>query len=263
MLEVPEGTLVFDADSGVLLKDLRRPGEEFCVARGGRGGKGNARFATPTEQAPRIATPGEPGERRRIRLELRLLAHGGFVGFPNAGKSSLLRALTAAKPKVGDYPFTTLAPVLGVLEDEYGEQLILADLPGIIEGASRGVGLGEQFLRHMHRAGFLLEVLDGSLPSKELVTRHRILLEELARAPVTIPPVRALLLNKSDLLTPASLSRKRVALERATGLPVLPVSARTGAGLEELKTLLFTLFRAAREPSPSPSFQVPSHALGS
>src|SRR5690606_7731515 len=159
-IRVPPGTLAYDDDTGELLCDLG-PGQEFVIARGGKGGWGNEHFKSATNQAPRNATPGEPGECRRVRLELKLIADVGLIGMPNAGKSTLLAATTRATPKIADYPFTTLSPQLGIAELDRERRLVLADIPGLIEGAAQGAGLGHEFLRHIERTRLLVHVLDA------------------------------------------------------------------------------------------------------
>ena len=236
-LRVPVGTLVYDADTGDLLADLSRPGMRFVAARGGKGGRGNAHFTTPTRQTPRFAEKGLPGERRTLRLELKLLADVGIVGMPNAGKSTLISRISAAKPKIADYPFTTLVPNLGVVRYQ-DQSFVVADIPGLIEGAHAGVGLGHQFLRHVERARLLLYLLDVSpfatAPPLEAFETLRRELElynpDLARKPALAA------LNKIDTLAPderAALDAIRCAIE-AHGYEVFPISAYTGEGLEAL-----------------------------
>jgi GTP-binding protein len=237
-LEVPVGTQVFDADG--LLADLSEPEETFVVAEGGEGGRGNGSFATSTRRAPAFRERGLPGEEREIRLELKVLSDVGLVGLPNAGKSSLLGRLTRAAPKVGDYPFTTLEPVLGTLDAE-DRQLVLADIPGLIEGASGGAGLGHEFLAHVERTRLLVHVLDlapldGSDPEQNFATIEAELAaydERLASLP------RILALNKADLV-PAEEAERAARQWRARlgDAPVLITSAATGHGLEDLKTEL-------------------------
>ncbi len=243
VIEVPLGTRVFDAESGELIADLVEHGQTALVARGGEGGRGNAAFKSPTRQAPRFAEAGLPGEKRRLRLELLSLADVGLVGYPNAGKSSLLAALTRARPKVASYPFTTLTPNLGVVEDEEGlERFTLADIPGIVEGASRGKGLGLDFLRHVARTRVLLYVLDAAdAPEEALAT---LLAEVVAYDPALGKRPALVALNKVDLLGEDALEPlvRRLAVR---GLPLLPVSAKTGAGLAELKTALFAFLEKA------------------
>ena len=256
-IEVPLGTRVFDAETGELLADLGEPGQTVLVARGGEGGRGNAAFTSPTRQAPRFAEAGLPGERRRLRLELLSLADVGLVGYPNAGKSSLLAALTRARPKVADYPFTTLTPNLGVVEDEEGmRRFTLADIPGIIEGASEGKGLGLEFLRHVARTRGLLFVLDASEdPEAALGTLLR---EVKAYDPELLRRPALVALNKVDLLEEGEAELWAEELARF-GFPVVPISAKTGEGLPALKEALFALLEKApkiRPAEPKPREEV-------
>src|ERR687896_128131 len=234
-LPVPPGTVVFDAASRDLLADLVVPEQRFMVARGGRGGLGNTHFATATHQVPRHAQKGEPGEERRLRLELRLIADVGLVGLPNAGKSTLLAALTAARPKVGDYPFTTLEPNLGVLDlsvdDEQDDRRpTLADLPGLIEGASAGAGLGHAFLRHVERTRVLVHVVDMSSADPE--RDFGIIRDELeARDPRLLEKTTLVAANKMDLGPDPAVVAAFTDARTRQGLTVVPIAAATGAGL--------------------------------
>ncbi|GAB5603683.1 GTPase ObgE [Thermus sp. FJN-A] len=255
-IEVPRGTRVYDADTGELLGDLTQEGETLLVARGGEGGRGNLHFVTPTRQAPRFAEAGEEGERRRLRLELMLIADVGLVGYPNAGKSSLLAATTRAHPKIAPYPFTTLSPNLGVVEVGEEGRFTLADIPGIIAGASQGKGLGLEFLRHIARTRVLLYVLDAT---EEPLRAFRTLREEVGAYDKDLLQRPSLIaLNKVDLLSPEEV-RARVGELAQEGLPVLPVSALTGEGLAELKEALWSLVRstpAPELPKPAPRAEV-------
>jgi GTPase len=233
-LRVPVGTQVFDAE-GRVLADLAHPGARAVVAHGGRGGAGNKRFAGPTHQAPRIAEVGEPGEEATVELRLKLLADAALLGFPNAGKSSLLRRISNARPKVAEYPFTTLAPVLGTVDSPDGRQLTVADVPGLVEGASEGVGLGDEFLAHLERARLFLHVVEAD---EDVRARFEAIDRELAAygAGLAERP-QIVVLSKVDLLAePPS-----VELGDARVLATVPTSAVTGEGVAELKRLLFEL----------------------
>ena len=228
VIDVPVGTLVHDEDG--LLADLSEPGQEFVVARGGSAGRGNASFATSTRRAPAFREKGLPGEEREVRLELRVLSDAGLVGLPNAGKSSLLRALSAARPKVGDYPFTTLTPQLGVVDEKtYREPFVVADIPGLISGASEGRGLGNRFLRHVARARLLVLVLDAS---EDPEGAEGALRAELYRAGLSEKPA-FVVLNKIDTLDDELREYLREAFPGA-----MQVSALTGEGVRELRDLL-------------------------
>ena len=227
-IKIPVGTLIKDLESQVILKDLSTPGESFTIAKGGKGGKGNSNFKSSTRQAPRKATEGKLGETKQIQLELKLLADCGLVGFPNAGKSSLIRKLSAARPKVGNYPFTTLAPNLGVVKLKTGEDLVLADVPGLIEGAAEGKGLGRRFLKHLERTSCLIFLIDpvSHIPAKE---QYRILCHELhSYQPEFSHKDRIIVINKCDL------GEFEFELPKTENHPVLRVSAINGNGLPEL-----------------------------
>ncbi|MEP6892829.1 MAG: GTPase ObgE [Gaiellaceae bacterium] len=241
-LTVPVGTQVFAAD-GSLVTDLMRDGQRLVVARGGSGGRGNSQFATPTRQTPRFAETGLPGEERDLDLHLKLLADAALAGLPNAGKSSLLRRISNAKPKVADYPFTTLAPVLGTV-DGPDRQLTVADVPGLIEGASEGVGLGHAFLAHLERARLLVHVIDASLETS-VVERFATIDHELVLYGAGLEERSQLIvLNKTDM--PDAVAVFEHADPRIVG--VLAVSALTGEGIDELKRTLFELCPVAPEP---------------
>jgi len=234
-LHVPVGTAVY-GDAGDLIADLTHSDARVVLARGGHGGRGNAQFATPTRQTPRFAEVGEPGEERTVDLRLKLLADAAMAGLPNAGKSSLLRRLSNAKPKVADYPFTTLEPVLGTIEAPDGAQLTVADVPGLIEGASEGIGLGHEFLAHLERARLLLHVIDAS--ADDVVERFRTIDRELALYGAGLDErPQAIVLNKIDLVQDSPSFEHQD--PRIVG--VFRVSAVTGEGIEHLKRSLFSL----------------------
>jgi GTP-binding protein len=259
-LAVPPGTVVFDAGSGELVADLVQPQQRVMVARGGRGGLGNTHFATATHQAPRHAQKGEPGETRRLRLELRLIADVGLVGLPNAGKSTLLAALTAARPRVADYPFTTLEPNLGVLDlsaDDPADERrpTLADLPGLIEGASSGAGLGHAFLRHVERTRVLVQVVDMAAPSPE--RDFAVIREELeARDPALLEKSTLVAANKMDLRPDPGVLRAFESARAREGLEVIRVSALEEVGLADLRRAL------ARVLPPADELGQPAEAAG-
>ncbi len=243
ILKVPVGTIVKDANTGDIIADLVKHGDEVIAARGGRGGKGNARFTSPTRQAPNFAENGEPGEERWIILELKLIADVGLIGLPNVGKSTLLSVMTQAKPKIADYPFTTLTPNLGVVGVDDGKSFVMADIPGLISGAHEGAGLGHQFLRHVERTKVLIHVLDGSgLESEDPIEDFEIINNELKQYNEKLlnkPQVVAV--NKIDLPS-AKQNYKR--LERVLtekGYTVFPISATAKIGLTELKRHVYQI----------------------
>ncbi len=247
---VPAGTVVRDADSGELLADLTREGDELVVVRGGRGGLGNSHFATSVRQAPRVAEKGEPGEERNLALELKLIADVGLAGYPNAGKSTLLAAVSAARPKIADYPFTTLEPNLGVVEID-DHIFVLADIPGLLEGAAQGVGLGVQFLRHIERTRLLIHVLDGSggLEGHDPLVAFDTINAELAAygEGIDLKP-QLVAINKIDL---PEAQEKFPALQAALaerGYTALPISAATGAGVRDLMRATWQLLEAQPVP---------------
>ncbi len=248
VLKVPPGTAVHDAISNDLLADLVQEGERFVMAQGGRGGRGNATFKGPTRQAPRMAELGAPGESRWLLLELKLTADVGIVGMPNAGKSTLLAAVTAARPKIADYPFTTLVPNLGVVETDSGASFVLADIPGLIEGAHQGAGLGQEFLRHVERTRVLLHVLDASAgPAEELLRRYAQVQTELkAYRPELARRAQLVVLNKMDAVTDReSIDRFQQAM-LGRRRRVYLISAATRAGCDELLDATWEALQAER-----------------
>lgn len=237
-VKVPVGTLVYDEDTGELLGDLTHEHQELKVAQGGRHGLGNTRFKSSTNRAPRKATPGKRGERRRLRLELKLLADVGLLGMPNAGKSTLIRAVSGARPKVADYPFTTLHPNLGVVSVGMGRGFLMADIPGLIEGAAEGAGLGIRFLKHLQRTRVLLHVIDVLPPDGSDPVQHaKAIVQELEKFnPELAARERWLVLNKLDLLPPEECTARCAAIVRGlhwTG-PLFEIAAIKGEGTEAL-----------------------------
>jgi GTP-binding protein len=251
VLRVPVGTVVHDDDSGELLADLAHDGARALVARGGKGGLGNLHFKSSTNRAPRQCTPGEPGEERRLRLELKVLADVGLLGMPNAGKSTFIRAVSAARPKVADYPFTTLHPNLGVVRVDAERSFVLADIPGLIEGAAQGAGLGHQFLRHLARTRLLLHIVDLAphAPDVDPVREARAIVEELRQYDESLyRKPRWLVLNKTDLVDADTRAARIAEFVQAFGWsgPVYAISALSGEGCPVLVYDIMAHLDAAR-----------------
>lgn len=236
VIEVPVGTAVFDADSGEFLCEVTEDGQEINLLRGGKGGLGNVHFATSTNRTPRYAQPGQPGIEKAVVLELKLLGDVGLVGFPNAGKSTLLSALSSAKPKIADYPFTTMEPQLGIVSYRDSQSFVMADIPGIIEGAAEGKGLGLRFLRHIERNAVLLFMVPAD--ADDIRKEYEVLLHELREFnPDLEIKNRVLAISKSDMLDDEL--RQEIEGTLPADVPHLFISAATGAGLTELKDLLW------------------------
>jgi GTPase len=236
IIDVPLGTIARQAETGELICEINQDGQEVIITPGGRGGKGNAYFATSTRQAPQFAQPGEPGVEEWIILELKLLADVGLVGFPNAGKSTLLSVVSAAKPKIGDYPFTTLTPNLGVVKYRDDLSFVMADIPGIIEGAAEGKGLGIRFLRHIERNSLLLFLIPAD--AKDIAKEYEILLNELKKYnPELLDKKRLLAISKSDMLDDEL--KAEMARELPKDIPSLFISSVTTQGIMELKDLIW------------------------
>ena len=256
VLKVPVGAMLFDADTGELIHDFTQPDERVVIAKGGRGGRGNQHFATSTHQAPREHELGRPGEERNYRLELRVLADVGLVGYPNVGKSTLISRISAARPKIADYPFTTLQPQLGVVsigEAPHEESFVVADIPGLIEGAHLGAGLGVQFLRHIERTRILVHLVDVSDGSgrPDPVEDFRVIMGELksfghglAEKPMMV------VASKVDVANPQKLKKLETMAKRKK-LPFYAISAVTGLGVEKLKYAIGERVRVLRAESPA------------
>src|SRR6202522_1772992 len=257
LLKVPVGTIVYDADTGEKVHDFEHADERMVIAQGGRGGRGNARFATSTHQAPREHEEGRPGEERVYRLELKLLADVGLVGYPNAGKSTLISRISAAKPKIADYPFTTLEPNLGVVsvgDPPHEDSYVVADIPGLIEGAHLGAGLGVQFLRHIERTRVLVHLVDVSDASgrPDPVEDFRVIMAELKSFGHGLDEKPMLVAaSKTDTANPEKLKKLR-AMAKRRKLPFYAISAVSGAGIAELKYALGERVRASREAEIAP-----------
>ncbi|HNR76871.1 MAG TPA: GTPase ObgE, partial [Parvularculaceae bacterium] len=247
IIKVPVGTQIFEEDEETLIADLDRPGERALLAKGGNGGFGNAHFKSSTNRAPTRANSGQPGEKRTLWLRLKLIADFGLVGLPNAGKSTLLSAVTAAKPKIADYPFTTLHPGLGVVRLGEGESFVLADIPGLIEGAHEGAGIGDRFLGHVERCAAIVHLVDGT--SDHVGEDYRTVREELAAYGKGIDEKREMIcLNKIDALDEATLKKRLSELSKAAGRPARAISGVSGAGLPALMRDLMTIKLGALPP---------------
>lgn len=254
VIKVPPGTMVYNAESGELIVDMVKPGEKFVLARGGRGGKGNAHFVSPTHQVPRIAQPGEPGTSLELDLELKLIADVGLVGFPNAGKSTFISVVSRAKPKIAAYPFTTLTPNLGVVKRGSSREFVIADIPGIIEGSHEGKGLGDQFLRHIERTAALLVMIDVSeIADPDPVTAVDSLINELQRYNKDLPGrIAAIIATKSDLESPVATERQDLIRQQAEerDLAFFSISSVTTRNVQHVLDFLEQTVNSAREEEP-------------
>lgn len=240
-IELPPGTLVIDADTGHLIKDLVDTGETFVILKGGRGGQGNTKFKTSTHRTPRFAQPGEPGETRKLKLELKLLADVGIIGLPNVGKSTLIAAISSARPKIANYPFTTLTPSLGVVQTNRAEPFVVADIPGLIKGAHQGTGLGIKFLRHIERTRILIHLIDvSSIDPDDPLQQYRTINQELVMYDEKlVKKPQIVVLNKLDL--PGIRKAAEIFQSALKDKKVLLISALTGQGLEQLKSQIVHL----------------------
>jgi GTP-binding protein len=246
VIKVPVGTQILDDDRETLLADLDAPGKRIVLLRGGDGGHGNAMFKTSTNRAPRRADPGWPGEERWVWLRLKLIADAGLVGLPNAGKSTFLSVASAARPKIADYPFTTLHPQLGVVRLSMTEEFVLADIPGLIEGAHDGAGLGDRFLGHVERCAALIHLIDGA--AGDVVDAWRTIRGELeAYGGGLAEKPELIVLNKMDAMTPHQIAGRRSALERASGCKVMVISAAAHRGVDEVLRETLRMIREQRQ----------------
>lgn len=241
IIEIPPGTLVSNSETEQILKDLTKPDETFIAAKGGRGGQGNRRFKTSKNRAPRFSQPGEPGETLTLKLDLKLLADVGIIGLPNAGKSTLISSISSANPKIGNYPFTTLSPNLGVVQTPWGEPFVVADIPGLIEGAHKGAGLGIKFLRHIERTRILVHLIDVvSIDLDNPLKVYNTINKELAMYSKGLADKpQIVVLNKLDL--PGADEAANIFKSAAKGKKVLLISAINGTGIDELKSQIVKL----------------------
>ena len=243
-IKVPVGTLIRNAETGELIADITEDGEEVCVAKGGKGGKGNWVFRSPTNQAPRVCTPGEPGEEFNLELELKLLADIGLVGFPNVGKSTLISTISAAKPKIADYPFTTLVPNLGMVYFQENKSFVVADIPGLIEGAHEGKGLGIQFLRHIERTKALVYLIDCT--SDDIKRDFKVLVNELKKFNTDLPKKKSIVaITKLDIADD-SVRKSLKKLTFPKGVAVHHISAATNDGITDLVESMWKLVAKAQ-----------------
>jgi GTPase len=259
VLKVPVGTQILDEDNETVLLDLKKPGERHVLLKGGDGGFGNAHFKSSTNRAPRKATKGWPGEERWIWLRLKLIADAGLLGLPNAGKSTFLSRVSRARPKIADYPFTTLRPQLGVVS-AHGEEFVIADLPGLIEGASEGAGLGHRFLGHVERCAVMLHLIDAT--EEDILGNWRTIrgeLEAYGHGLTEKPEIIAL--NKADAVPAEELTKKRAKLKRAAKRPIFVMSGATGQGVDEVLTALLQTVQAAREAEAEKELQAASEPV--
>lgn len=254
IIKVPVGTQIVADDDETIIKDMLTPYERFTIAKGGDGGYGNAMFKTSTNQAPRRADPGQPGEEMWVWLKLKMIADIGLLGFPNAGKSTFLSAVTSARPKIADYPFTTLHPNLGIAKID-DEEMLIADIPGIIEGAHDGVGLGDHFLRHVERCAVLLHLIDGT--EEDVAGRYKAIRKELKLySPALAQKREIVVLNKTDALTPEEIDERTKALQKACRKKPMPMSGAAHAGTTEvLRALLPHVLKLREERGAAPRME--------